>query len=45
MHKFTTHLIEINEMLSEFPPNTANQKLPTDELMDIPEYAVPPTWQ
>jgi hypothetical protein len=32
-------------MLSEFPPNAANQKLPTDELMDIAEYAVPATWQ
>ena len=45
VREFTTRLVEINEMLNEFPPGANDQKLPDDELMDIAEYAVPATWQ
>ena len=45
VREFITRLVEINEMLAEFPPGAQEQKLPTDELMDIAEYAVPATWQ
>ena len=45
VREFIMRLVEINEMLNEFPPGTAGQKLPSDELMDIAEYAVPSTWQ
>ena len=45
VREFTTRLVEINEMLDQFPPGEGPQKLPNDELMDIAEYAVPATWQ
>ena len=45
VREFITRLVEINEMLTEFPPGAHEQKLPTDKLMDIAEYAVPATWQ
>jgi hypothetical protein len=45
IREFVTRLVEVNEYLNEFPPSEANQKLPTDELMDIAEFAVPATWQ
>ena len=45
IREFVTRLVEINELLVEFPPSGPNNKLPMDELMDIVEFAVPATWQ
>jgi len=42
---FMTHLVEINQLLNEFPPFGKNQALPEDELLDIAEFAIPAEWQ
>jgi hypothetical protein len=44
--EWLARLIEINEMLVEFPPNFNNeQKIPEDELKDIVEFGVPNAWR
>jgi len=42
---FITQLVEINQLLNDFPPFAADQALPEDEILDIAEFAVPTTWQ
>jgi hypothetical protein len=43
---WVARLHEINEMLTEFPPNfNADQKLADDEFMEVLEYGVPPQWK
>jgi len=43
--EFVTRLFEINQYLDQFLPFNANQKLPTDELLDIAGYAILVPWQ
>ena len=45
VREFAARLNEINEYLSDFPPSNENNKLPTDEEMDIAEFSNPATWQ
>jgi len=45
MWEFIMRLFEINQYLDQFPPFNANQKLPTDELLDIAGYAILVPWQ
>ena len=38
--------LELNEYLKEFPPfNGASQKLPSDEVLEHAEFAIPNSWQ
>ena len=43
--EFAARLVEINELLKQFPPFRDDQQLDTDELLEILEFAVPATWQ
>jgi len=43
--EFITRLMEVNQLLNEFPPFVANQALPEDEIFDIAEFAIPASWQ
>lgn len=43
--EYIARVNEINEYLSLFPPFEADQKLPTDEILDILEFGMPATWQ
>ena len=45
VREFATQLNEINEYLLDFPPSNEDNKLPTNELMDITEFSIPATWQ
>ena len=45
MRTFMARLNELNEYLTMFPPNQANQKLDDDEILDIAKFATPATWQ
>jgi len=41
---FMTQLVEIDQLLNEFPPEK-NQALPEDKLLDIAKFAIPAMWQ
>jgi len=43
--EFITRLMEVNQLLNEFPPFAANQALPEDKILDIAEFAIPASWQ
>ncbi len=43
--EFVTRLLEMNQYLDQFPNFNANQKLSTDELLDIARFVIPISWQ
>ncbi len=43
--EYIARVNEINGYLEDFPPFGANQKLPTDEVLDLLEFGVPSLWQ
>ena len=43
--EFNTRLQEMNAYLSEFPPFNDDQSLADDDLSEVLEFAVPPSWQ
>jgi len=43
--EYVARVNEINEYLGHFPPHGNDQKLPTDEILDILEFGMPATWQ
>ena len=45
MRDFMSRLTEINAYLEFFPPFEPDQVLPSDEIVDIGEFAIPMSWQ
>jgi hypothetical protein len=45
IREFVGRVVEMNNLLSQFPPFGDNQKLPEAELNEVLEFAVPPRWQ